>query len=164
MFGQVVTVIVTVVLIALAAATTFVLGMRAKSPLVQRPVVWFSKRFINPRQMRTAGTPGAYASIIRTVGRKSGTAYATPVTIVADGDDLVVALPYGTRPNWLQNALAAGSATVVHEGATIAVDRPEVVPIAEAAACFTPSDLRSFRVMNVDRCVRLHRAGVVAAA
>ncbi len=45
-----------------------------KSPLVLRPIIAMSKRFMNPAQMRTAGTRGAYAGIIRHRGRVSGTA------------------------------------------------------------------------------------------
>ena len=45
-----------------ALAILFVVGWRAKSGLVLGPIIWFSKRFMNPRQMRSAGTPGAYAS------------------------------------------------------------------------------------------------------
>lgn len=143
---------------AVTLGVVYLLGMRAKSPLVQRPIVWFSKRFVNPRQMRTAGTPGSYASVVRNVGRSSGRTYETPVAIVAAADDFVIALPYGTRPNWLRNVLAAGSATIVHEGQTHAVDRPEVVPMAEVEACFPAADQRSHRMFRVDQCLRLRRA------
>lgn len=68
-----------------ALALAFVVGWRAKSRLVLGPIVWFSKKVMNPMQMRTAGTPGAYASIIRHRGRISGARYATPVGVVADG-------------------------------------------------------------------------------
>ena len=39
----------------------------------------FNRAFGNPHQMKTAGTPGAYASVIRHVGRKTGRSYETPV-------------------------------------------------------------------------------------
>ena len=47
----------------------FVFGMRAKSPVVLRAVRRFNRRFMNPGQMKTAGTPGAYAGVIRHVVR-----------------------------------------------------------------------------------------------
>lgn len=163
MFGQVIAV-GAVVLAGLATlGIVFVLGMRAKSPLAQRPIVWFSKRFMNPQQMRTAGTPGAYAAVIRTVGRKSGRAYATPIGAVADGDGFLIGLPYGTQPQWLRNLLAAGRATLVHEGETYAIDRPEVVPLATVASRFSVSDQRSFRIFNVTEAVRIRIAGAAAA-
>src|SRR5512143_1747052 len=134
--GQILTVIVVISLGIGALGTAFVLGWRAKSPLVLGPIIAFSKRFMNPQQMRTAGTPGAYAGIIRHRGRVSGTAYDTPVCIVPDGDAFLVALPYGSRAQWLRNVLAAGTATVVHEGRTYRVDAPRLVRLASVADRF----------------------------
>jgi deazaflavin-dependent oxidoreductase (nitroreductase family) len=141
-----------------AVATAFLVGWRAKSGLVLGPIIWFSKRFMNPMQMRSAGTPGAYASIVRHRGRVSGTAYETPVGVVADGDAFLVALPYGSRAQWLRNVLAAGSATLVHEGTTYRVDRPELIRLATVADRFSASDQVLFRWMRVDDCLRLRNA------
>jgi len=141
-----------------ALATAFVVGWRAKSGLVLAPIIWFSKRFMNPMQLRTAGTPGAYASIIRHRGRVSGTEYETPVGVVADGNAFLVALPYGSRAQWLRNVLAAGSATLVHEGTTYRVDRPELIALANVADRFPASDQRLFRWMRVEDCLRLRDA------
>jgi deazaflavin-dependent oxidoreductase (nitroreductase family) len=152
------------VIVGLAAlAAVFVVGWRVKSPLVLRPIIAMSKRFMNPAQMRTAGTPGAYAGIIRHRGRVSGSAYETPIGIVADGGSFLVALPYGTRAQWLRNVLAAGSATLVHEGETYRVDAPELVPMASVADRFTPSDQSAFRVLRVDQALRLRNLGAEAA-
>lgn len=139
--------------VGLAAA--FVVGWRVKSGLVLGPIIWFSKRFMNPAQMRSAGTPGAYAGIIRHRGRVSGTAYETPVGVVPDRDAFLVALPYGSRTQWLRNVLAAGEATLVHEGHTYRVDRPELIPTATVADRFSASDQGMFRWLKVDECLRL---------
>lgn len=136
-------------------AIAFLLGMRAKSPLVLNPLIRLQRAILNPRQMRSAGTPGAYASVIRHRGRISGRPYETPVGVVAADDGFVIALVYGSRTNWLQNVLAAGSATIVHEGRTYQVDHPEVIPIASVAARFTASDQRGFRWLAVDRALRV---------
>jgi deazaflavin-dependent oxidoreductase (nitroreductase family) len=159
-------VVVIAVIVAAAAVLGggFVLGMRAKSPLVQGPIVWVSKRWLNRRQMRSAGTPGAYAGVVRHVGRVSGRAYETPVTIVAADDAFLVALPYGTGTQWLRNVLAAGSATIVTEGHTHEVDRPELVPMETVADAFPESDRKTFRLFKVDRALRLRRAESPAAA
>jgi deazaflavin-dependent oxidoreductase (nitroreductase family) len=147
-----------------ALAVAFVVGWRAKSGLVLGPIVWLSKRFMNPLQMRTAGAPGAYASIVRHRGRISGTEYETPVGVVADRDAFLVALPYGSRAQWLRNVLAAGSATLVHEGSTYRVDRPELIPLATVADRFCVSDQRQFRWLRVDDCLRLRNAELEGAA
>lgn len=152
---QILTVILALIAGIAALAAAFVVGWRVKSPLVLRPIIAMSKRFMNPAQMRTAGTPGAYAGIIRHRGRVSGTAYETPIGIVADGGSFLVALPYGTRAQWLRNVLAAGSAELVHEGRTYRVDAPELLPMASVVDRFTPGDQSSFRVLRVDQALRL---------
>jgi deazaflavin-dependent oxidoreductase (nitroreductase family) len=141
-----------------ALVVAFVVGWRAKSGLVLGPIIWMSKKVMNPMQMRTAGTPGAYASIVRHRGRISGTEYETPVGVVADGEAFLVALPYGSRAQWLRNVLAAGSATLVHEGATYRVDRPELIAMATVADRFPASDRRGFRWLSVEDCLRLRNA------
>jgi deazaflavin-dependent oxidoreductase (nitroreductase family) len=155
---QLLSVLGVVVLGFAALAILFVVGWRAKSGLVLGPIIWMSKRFMNPRQMRSAGTPGAYASIVRHRGRVSGAAYETPVGVVADGDAFLVALPYGSRAQWLRNVLAAGSATLVHEGTTYRVDRPELIALATVADRFPASDRRGFRWLRVEDCLRLRNA------
>jgi deazaflavin-dependent oxidoreductase (nitroreductase family) len=155
---QIIIVLGVVVLGLAALAVAFVVGWRAKSGLVLGPIIWMSKRFMNPMQMRTAGAPSAYAGIIRHRGRVSGTTYETPIGVVVDGDTFLVALPYGTRAQWLRNVLAAGSATLVHEGATYQVDQPELIPMATVAGHFAAGDQGMFRWLRVDSCLRLHNA------
>jgi deazaflavin-dependent oxidoreductase (nitroreductase family) len=152
---QIITILGAIVLGLAALVTAFLLGWRAKSPLVLRPIIALSKRFMNPKQMRSAGTPGAYAGIIRHRGRVSGTAYETPIGIVPDGASFLVALPYGTRAQWLRNVLAAGTAIVVHEGRTCRVDAPELIPMTGVANHFSTSDQGLFRWMRVDQCLRM---------
>jgi len=161
---QILTVILAVVVGLAAIAAAFVLGWRLKSPLVLSPIIAMSKRFMNPAQMRTAGTPGAYAGIIRHRGRVSGTAHETPIGIVADDGSFLVALPYGTRAQWLRNVLAAGSASLVHEGTTYRVDAPELLPMASVVDRFSASDQQGFRVLRVDQALRVRNLGSEASA
>jgi deazaflavin-dependent oxidoreductase (nitroreductase family) len=141
-----------------AIAGTVLLGMRAKSPLLLGPLIRLQRAVLNPRQLRSAGKLGASASVIRHRGRISGQRYETPVGAVAVGEGFVIALPYGSRTNWLQNVLASGSAAIVHEGETYQVDRPEVVPMRAVRAAFTAGDQRSFRWFAVDHALRVRRA------
>lgn len=161
---QLVTILGLAVVSFVTLAVAFVVGWRAKSGFVLGPIVWMSKKVMNPRQMRTAGTPGAYASIIRHRGRRSGAEYETPVGVVMDDDAFLVALPYGTRAQWLRNVLAAGSATLVHEGATYHVDGPELIPMSTVADRFSKSDQAGFRWLRVEDCLRLHDADRTGAA
>jgi deazaflavin-dependent oxidoreductase (nitroreductase family) len=147
-----------VLLVLVATGIVFVAGMRAKSPLVL-DTVRRTSRAMKPLALKSAGTPGAYASVIRHVGRTTGRAYETPVGAVATDDGFVIALPYGPNTDWLKNVLASGSATIVDEGDTYDVDRPEVVPMAAAGRFFSSQDQRAHRVFGVDQCLRVRRLG-----
>lgn len=153
----------TLLLITLAAAAlataTFMLGMRYKWPFVLDGVRRMNRRLLNPRQMRSAGTPGAYAGIIHHVGRRSGQDYQTPVGITPVDGTYVIVLPYGTRPDWVKNVLTAGTATLTHEGATHIVGRPEVIPTHDVLESLDQSDQKAQSWFNVDQCMRLHAVG-----
>jgi deazaflavin-dependent oxidoreductase (nitroreductase family) len=142
-----------------AAVAAWLLGMRARAPWAVDFGRAMTKRVFNPMQMRSAGTPGASASIVRHTGRKSGTTYETPVGTVATEDGFLIALPYGTRANWVQNVRAAGSATIVAEGHTYEVDQPQVVPFESVVSDFPEGDLRSLRLFRVEHCLRVRRVG-----
>jgi deazaflavin-dependent oxidoreductase (nitroreductase family) len=135
----------------------FMVGMRTKSPLVLNAVRRTSratKRFV----LRSSGTPGGIASVVRHVGRTTGRPYETPVSAVATDGGFVIALPYGSNTDWLKNVLGSRSATIVHEGATYRVDRPEIVPMSVAAPFFSPKDQRTHRRFRVDQCLLVRRA------
>ncbi len=139
-------------------ALAYLAGMRTKSPFLLKPLIRLQRAVINPRQLRSAGTPGAYAAVIRHRGRVSGQAYETPVGAVAIDDGFVIGLVYGPDTNWLRNVLASGSATIVHDGATYAVDHPEVVPMQAVIEHFPTGDQRGFRWLGVDQALRVRQA------
>jgi len=139
-------------------AAVFLIGMRTKSPAVLDAVRRFNKSFNNPKQMTTAGTPGAYASVIEHTGRTSGTTYRTPVGTEPIEGGFLIALPYGTRPDWVKNVLAAGSAVITAEGETVAVDQPEVVATADVAQHFDDGERRLMSLFNVEDCMQVHRS------
>lgn len=163
MFLQLASIAGGIVLVLGLLAGTFFLGMRSKNPVVLGAVIWFCRIWMNRVQMKTAGTPGAYAGIIRTTGRVSGREYQTPVSPVPTDDGFAIALPYGTRANWLRNVLASGQATLVTEGEIWEVDRPELVPMGDVEPWFPPSDVRAHRRMRVDDALRLHGVRAVQA-
>jgi hypothetical protein len=136
-------------------ATVFLLGMRTKSPAVVNRVRRFNRAVTNPRVLRTAGSPGAPASVIRHVGRVSGREYETPVGPFEVGDHFVIALPYGPGADWVRNVLAQGSATLVHEGRTVPIHLPEIVPTAQVAGDLPTSEQRTLRLFSVDQCLRV---------
>ena len=135
----------------------FLTGMRKKSPAVVDAVRKMNREVMNPKQMTSAGTPGAYASIIKHTGRISGSSYDTPIGAVPTEDGFVIGLPYGTRADWLKNVIATGSATIVHEGDTYEVDQPEVLPIEAASDYFSTQDQRAQQLFAVEQCLRVRR-------
>lgn len=151
------------VILAAVLGVVFIVGMRRKTPIVLGAVIWLTKVVFNRLQMRTAGTPGAYAAIIRHRGRVTGTAYATPVGAVATDDGFLIMLPYG-RTSWARNVLASGTATLVHEGRTYDVDSPEIIPLSSIASALSSSDQQMARVFRVTDALRLRRVRPVGAA
>ena len=112
---------------------------------------------MRPLALRSAGKEGSSTSIVRHVGRRSGRTYETPVVAAQHDDSFLIALPYGKRTDWLRNVLDKGSATIVTNGHTYEVDRPEVIPMAEATAYFRPREQRMHRQFHVDSALQARR-------
>lgn len=154
--------IVAALLVAAASYASFVLvAMRTKDPGLLRVVRRVNKATFNRLQVKTAGTPGAYAALIRHRGRRSDTPYETPVGAVATEDGFVITLPYGTESDWLRNVLAAGEATLVHDGEAYEVDTPELVDTSEVIDHIPEKERRVLAIFKVERCLRLRRVSPV---
>lgn len=138
--------------------TAFTIGFRSKFPPLHNAIRRFNRDVTNPRQLQRAGQPGAWASVIHHVGRTSGNAYRTPVVALPTEDGFVFALPYGPTADWVRNVLAAGSATVEHEGKSIRATRPELLTTEQASSFFPTSGQRMHRIYSVDDALLLHRA------
>ena len=150
--------LVTGLLVAIVAvAVVFVTGMRRRSPIVVNTVRRTS-RAMKPYVLKSAGTPGAYASVVRHVGRTSGQPYETPITAVSTDDGFVIALPYGRDADWVRNVLAAGTATLVHEGTTYTIVQPEIVALADVGDAFSERDQRAHRLFGVGHALRAVRS------
>jgi deazaflavin-dependent oxidoreductase (nitroreductase family) len=158
---KIISIVGVLALVFLALAVLVVLGWRAKSPRVLNTVRRVNRKVFNPRMIRSAGTPGAHVAVIRHTGRTSGKAYQTPVGAVMTEDGFVVALPYGPNTDWLKNVVENRSASIVHEGRTYPVDRPEVVQMQLAAARFPWNDRWGFRVLRIDHCLRVRSLAAV---
>lgn len=139
----------------LTLGVAWLVGMRNKRSFVVRAQRRVNKAVFNPTQMQTAGRPGAYAAVVRHTGRASGRQYETPVGAEPTDDGFVIALVYGRESDWLQNVLAAGSATIVYEGEDFDVTDPEVVPIDTAIDEFPEGSRSGLRLVGVTDCLRL---------
>lgn len=151
-------IVLAVLFLALSAtAIAYVLGIRSKSSTIRNAARRFHHAVGNPLQMRSAGAPGTYTSVIRHPGRTTGRTYATPVWAAPTEDGFVIPIVYGSGTDWLKNVLARGSAAVVHEGETYPVDRPQIVPLASVRAYFPATIQRLHRLVGVDRCLKVRR-------
>jgi hypothetical protein len=151
-------ILVAAILMLAAPVVVLFVGMRSRSPVVLGAVRRFSRSVVNPRMLKTAGRPGAYASLVLNRGRRTGREYRTPVVAVPADDGFVIALPYGTTSNWVRNVLASGSATLINEGVTYEVDRPEIVPLTAMNHHFPEKEQRSHTRFRVESCLRLRTA------
>lgn len=159
--GRAILILLAVLFVVLSGvAIVYTLGIRSKSSTVRDAARRFHHAVGNPLQMRSAGTPGTFASVIRHQGRTTGRTYETPVWAAPTEDGFVIAIVYGSRTDWLKNVLASGAAAIVHEGATYPVDQPEIVPMERARAYFPATLRRIHRRLRVERCVRVRRVEV----
>jgi hypothetical protein len=74
-----------------AIAIVYVFGVGSKNRTVRDAARRFHRAVGNPLQMRSAGTPGTYASVIRHRGRTTGRAYENPVWAVPTEDGFLIA-------------------------------------------------------------------------
>ena len=153
--GTVLSVAIVLLLLAGMAVLVVFIGFRRRASWALDVMRWMTKVVFNPVQMRTAGRPGAFAGIVEHRGRVSGRPYRTPVGIRPTDDGFVIALPYDTRPDWVRNVLAAGGATLTVDDETLAVDRPEVLPIEWGMPFF--SDREQRKMGAITRCLRVRR-------
>ena len=76
-------------------------------PKPYRRSIW--RRGLNAlvRPLARLGLAGPRTHLLTVPGRKTGTLWSTPVSIVSQGDERWLVAPYGDR-NWVKNARAAG--------------------------------------------------------
>ena len=159
--GRKILIVLAVLFLALSAtAIVYVLGIRSQSSTVRNAARRFHHTVGNRVQMRSAGTRGTLASVIRHQGRRTGNTYETPVWAVPTEDGFMIAIVYGSRSDWLKNVMASGRAAIVHNGETYAVNQPEVVPMETARAYFPATLQRTHRLIRIDCCLRVRRVKV----
>jgi deazaflavin-dependent oxidoreductase (nitroreductase family) len=144
--------------IAVVFVSVVVAGMRWNLQPVIGAVRRMNKFLTNPRVMRTAGSPGSQTSVIRHTGRSSGRTYETPVDVITTADGFLIALPYGTRADWVRNVLAAGSATIVSEGRSVEVGEPIIAATTDVAGQLPAKTLRTLSLFGVTECLHLQRS------
>ena len=93
---------------------------------IRRAWLWFLKHTLNRLTTRLAASGRGPFALVRHVGRRTQTRYATPLLLAPVRDGFVAELTYGDEADWYQNVVAAGGCTVVVRGVehrVIAIER-----------------------------------------
>jgi deazaflavin-dependent oxidoreductase (nitroreductase family) len=98
-------------------------------------------------------------SIVRHVGRTSGRVYQNPVSAYPLGDGFVIPVLYGAQSQWVRNVMAAGRFTLRTKGRDYPLERPEIIPPAQALAAYPALLRRIMRAQETQAFVWAHRAG-----
>ena len=134
-------------------------ALRSGNPRVIGLLTWYHKHVTNPVMVRFFSGRSAHAALLHHVGRRSGKAYATPLTAHRSEDTIIVPLPYGTKIDWLRNLQAAGQGVVKLEGRSFTVDQPEVVPVDSVMELLPSFVARLFQLHDTKEALRLHVSG-----
>lgn len=134
-------------------------AFRTGNPRAMRLLTSYHKHVTNPVMVRFFAGRSKHSALLHHVGRRSGKAYATPLTAHRSADTIIVPLPYGADTDWLRNVKAAGESVVELEGRSFAVDEPEVISIDEVMPLLPPFVVRIVRLHETEIALRLHVAG-----
>jgi deazaflavin-dependent oxidoreductase (nitroreductase family) len=102
-------------------------------------------------------------SIVLHVGRASGREYRNPVSAYPLGDGFVIAVLYGRQSQWVRNVMAAGRFALRTKGRDYPLERPEIIPPAQALAAFPLWQRWILRTRKIQDFVWAHRADAGSA-
>lgn len=114
----------------------------------------FNRYVTNPIQRLWAGKLPGFG-IIEHTGRRSGTAYRTPVNVYRVPGGFVVFLVYGPNRDWVRNLKAAGRGRLIHRGRTYEVTDPAVLAASEVSKSLSKCPAALLRQLKVDYVLRL---------
>ena len=113
-----------------------------------------NKRVFNPMERRKGKRP-----VITHVGRSSGNTYHTPLDAHRVDGGFVFILMYGSKSDWVQNVLAAGTATVTKDGDQFELKAPRVISSDEAWQELPDTVKAPPEFLNVTEYLRMDLAG-----
>jgi hypothetical protein len=122
----------------------------------------FNKQTLNPAALKIAGNRSGIYAALKHVGRRSGREYMTPLVAHPLGDGFVIPLPYGVDVDWCRNVVAAGKCMLTWNEQEYALERPEIIPTADALSAYPLSQKIIFRVGGVKQCLWLHKSEIPA--
>jgi deazaflavin-dependent oxidoreductase (nitroreductase family) len=100
---------------------------------VPRWVAKVNRRFTNPLALKRGDRP-----VLTHVGRTSGATYRTPLDAGPIDDGYIFMLVYGSDSDWVQNVLAAGTATLDIDDDTFELVNPRLISKKDALQLLPP--------------------------
>jgi deazaflavin-dependent oxidoreductase (nitroreductase family) len=126
---------------------------------VRRALLSVIYPLFNPLVLLLAGSKRAsMVAVIQHRGRKSGRAFATPVSARATPDGFVVPLTFGDTADWFQNVKAAGGCTIEWNGARYTVVEPRIADWSVAMSAFSPLEQKWMGLVGMANFVELRHA------
>ena len=113
------------------------------------------KHSLNRLTGRIARRGSNHFSIVRTVGRKSGKTFETPIIVRLIEGGFVCELTYGPEVNWYRNLVAANGGEILRDGVTTKIVGLEPMTTAEGITAFTPFQRLVLRMLKRTHFVRL---------
>lgn len=120
------------------------------------PLWWghINKRFFNPRAVDNTKW-----AVVTHVGRSTGRVFRTPLGAHEIDNSFVFVLVYGSRSDWAQNILKAGSASLDMDNETIELVSPRLISREEASVLLDGIAKRAPSWLKVDEYLRMDVAG-----
>jgi len=116
------------------------------------------KRVSNRIFLKISGRRLRAYSIVRHVGRTSGSEYRNPVSAYPLGDGFVIAVLYGIQSQWVRNVMEAGRFVLRTKDRDYPLERPEIISPAQALPAFPPWQRVMLKSRNIQAFVWGHRA------
>lgn len=114
-------------------------------------------RRINPLVLRFAHLVPFYC-VLEHRGRRSGRAYRTPLAVIPVKGGFLLPLAWGHDPQWFQNLIQAGEATLEWRGASYRVVEPVPTSWEEAAPSINAIQRTFAPIFGVKSFVRVTSA------
>ena len=92
---------------------------------IKTKFLWVLKITLNRVTSRQARSGHGPFSLVRHVGRKTGTVYETPIILARTSEGFVTELTYGPEVSWYRNIVAAGGCEITFKGRQYRSDRIE---------------------------------------
>jgi deazaflavin-dependent oxidoreductase (nitroreductase family) len=109
-----------------------------------------NKRVFNPMTLKRGTSP-----VFNHVGRSSGRAYRTPIDAYPIDGGYLFILVYGSKCDWVRNALASGNATLEVHGEVHELTSPRVITREAAVPLLPPAMKPPPDFLRVDEYLRM---------